>query len=816
MRAYTLECMRLHRRIALVVVALFVAAAAIAFAPANPFASSAPSLPTPAVAVQRATVAATVTATGSLVYAKQVRLVFADSGRIRRILVGVGDEVMAGQPLAELASDNLQIKLDTATSQLAEAKLRLQQLTEGAPAEEIAVAQAAYDAAVARYNYLVAGPAPADLQSSEAALAQAQSVAEQAQARLSAIQAGPTDADQTIGQAAVVQAKGTLDTAQAKLDQLQAGPLPGAAAQAKAAVDVASAQLEAARTKLDAQRATEQDTMAPVTAAHKQAVLHVNTAKARLDQVRSSHEVGADVAQAQASVAAAAARLHTASQQLDQLSSSLALAQINLASEQSARTAARKAEDATCKKLGGGSAECAAAKSRIDALSPQILRSEQEIKLLQGDGSWEHLAAQKEVVAAQEAYDAAAANLKQTEAVQSVSADLVEAQSNYDAAVIELSVAESKLGETNVSIQTARTVGQAEVDTAEANLRSAQAKLDELVRGPSDADLVGAESAVQSAQAGLDASQAKLANLSLPAQTDLQTARAAARAAQLGAQAAATKLDQSQHGPRPDEVASARSEVIAAAAALAAKSGTAVRRSDSALLEEAVRQAELAVQQAQLELDNATLRAPFDGIVGAINGSPGETAPVSSASTNSTNGNSNSTSPGGFITLIDPHVLRADVAVDETDIARVALGNTAVVAVDALGGRSFEGSVSAVSLIGTTNQGVVTYPVSIGIDSGDQVLPSGLTASANIRVDQHDNVLVVPVRAVRRQGGDQMVQVVGPGGELIDRFVSTGLKNDHQIEIISGLSEGEQIVMPTTLTRAPSTSLPIPGVQLSR
>lgn len=373
---------RLHKRILLVLVAVFVSAAAIAFAPANPFVSSAPALATPVVPVQRGTVAATVTATGSLVYAKQVRLVFADSGRIGQILVGVGDRVSAGQPLAELVSDNLQIKLDTAESRLAEAHLRLQQLTEGAPAEEIAVAQAAYDAAVARYNYLVAGPAPADVQGAEAALAQAQSVAEQARARLSAIQAGPTEVDQRSAQAAVVQAQSTLDTAQAKLDQMQAGPLPGAAAQAKAAVDVASVQLHAAQAKLDEQRATEQDKLAAATAAYNQAQVHVNAAKARLDQVRASHEVGADVAQAQASVAAAAARLHAASQHLDQLSSSLALAQINLAAQQSAQAAARKSADATCRKLGGGSAECAAAKSHVDALSPQILRAEQEIKLL--------------------------------------------------------------------------------------------------------------------------------------------------------------------------------------------------------------------------------------------------------------------------------------------------------------------------------------------------------------------------------------------------------------------------------------------------
>src|SRR6266852_2771934 len=72
--------------------------------------------------VQRGNVAATVSATGSVVATRQAKLVFTNTGRIQDILVNVGDHVTAGQALARLASDTQQLKLNTARSQLATAQ----------------------------------------------------------------------------------------------------------------------------------------------------------------------------------------------------------------------------------------------------------------------------------------------------------------------------------------------------------------------------------------------------------------------------------------------------------------------------------------------------------------------------------------------------------------------------------------------------------------------------------------------------------------------------------------------------------------------
>jgi HlyD family secretion protein len=127
---------------------------------------------------------------------------------------------------------------------------------------------------------------------------------------------------------------------------------------------------------------------------------------------------------------------------------------------------------------------------------------------------------------------------------------------------------------------------------------------------------------------------------------------------------------------------------------------------------------------------------------------------------------------------------------------------------DAFPGRPFRGSVISVSPTGTLSQGVVTYPVSLSIDARNQTLPSGLTASATIVIDEKNDVLVVPLRAVRRQGRDQVVEVVGEDGKTTStRPVKTGVQNDQFVEITDGLQEGEPIMVQGTTTRAPN----VPG-----
>jgi RND family efflux transporter MFP subunit len=782
--------------LALVVLAVVAAASVVAYQ--RFFAPAAPAPIGQVVPVQRGNVAATVSATGSVVATKQAKLVFASSGRIKEILVTVGDQVTAGQPLARLVSDTAQNKLDAARSQLSTAQLKLQQLTEAATPEDLAAAQASYDAAAAKLSDLQGGPTAADLQAAQAAVIQAQAGLSDANGKLQTLTAGPLTADRVAAQAGLTGAQNGLAAAQAKLDQLQAGPTTVDATTARTAVSDATSQVRSATARFDLlQAGATQADLAAAQASFDKAQADVTSASVKLDQTRAGAALPPDVIAAQASLAAAEKKLHDSHQSLDQLAAQLEQANADLAGQQSSLTSSIKSADQTCSKLGDSSADCAAARSKTDSQQSAILKAQQQVKLLNGNGSWDQLSAQKDVVAAQAAYDSAAVSLKQTLVAHSAGVDLIAAQQSYDASVSTLTSARAKLDQTRAGATTADLVAaQAAIDQAQSALTTARAKLDQTMQGATDADSVAAQTAVDTALANVASAQAKLDGLGVATPQDIASSRSAQASAQAALQTAQAKLALLQAGPTQADLQAARSGIASALATLATKSG-AIRPSDVAMQREAVRQAELAVQAAQIDFDTNTLLAPFDGVVGAITGNAGETAPAGTT---------------GFINLVDPHEVRVDVTVDETDVARVAVGKTARITFDAIANRTFNGKVISIAPSGTVTQGVVSYPVSLSIDTRNQILPAGLTASATVVIDEKNDVLVAPLRAVRRQGRDQVVDVPGPdGARPVPRVVKTGVQNDQFVEITDGLQEGEQIVISGTTTRTPNGGRGLPG-----
>src|SRR5438445_4567564 len=620
------------RPILLIVLALGIVAGAGIVAYQRFFAPAAPVPTGQVIPIQRGNVAATVSATGSVVATRQAKLVFSASGRIQEIIVNVGDHVAAGQALARLASDTAQVKLDRAKSQLAVAQVKLQQLTEWATPEDVAAAQAAYDAAAAKLSDVENGATAADLQSAQAAVVQAQSSLADANAKLQTLVFGATSADRANAQAVLVSAQNTLAAAQAKLDLVQAGPLNADVVSARSAVSDATSTLSSTQAKLDLLRAGATDAdLTAARAAFDKAQADVTNSRVKLDQTKAVTPLEPDVVQAQSTLAAAESKLHTAHQNLDELSAQLEQANADLAGQQSQLTASIKAADQTCTKLGGSSGECATARAGSDAKQASILKAQDTVKLLSGNGSWDQLSAQREVVAAQAAYDASAAALKQTESAHNAGVDVIAAQTTYDSAVSQLTSARAKLDQTRAGPTAADLVSaQTAVDQARNSLATGQAKLDQTLQGATDADLIAAQTAVDTAQANISSAQAKLDSLGVPTAHDVQAAQSAKAGAESGLLSARAKLAQLQSGPTQTDLESARSGVAAAAATLSTKSGSA-RPSDVALQQEAVRQAELAAQQAQIDLDSNTLLAPFDGVVASVTGNPGEAAPSGTA-----------------------------------------------------------------------------------------------------------------------------------------------------------------------------------------
>jgi HlyD family secretion protein len=206
---------------------------------------------------------------------------------------------------------------------------------------------------------------------------------------------------------------------------------------------------------------------------------------------------------------------------------------------------------------------------------------------------------------------------------------------------------------------------------------------------------------------------------------------------------------------------------------------------------QAVAQYNLNVQKALTVLENykdelmkTEILAPFDGTVVDIGVK--ENDQLSSFDYSSVTA----------VHLVDTSTVKLDGYVDEIDIFKVKLGQKADIVVDAMPDQDLHGTVTFISPNGTEETGVVNFAVTIALDPSDVELKGGLTATANIQVENNINVLMVPNRAVRGSRGNYWVEVVTNEGtmETEQRSIVPGAQNARYTEVISGLQEGEKVV----------------------
>jgi HlyD family secretion protein len=150
------------------------------------------------------------------------------------------------------------------------------------------------------------------------------------------------------------------------------------------------------------------------------------------------------------------------------------------------------------------------------------------------------------------------------------------------------------------------------------------------------------------------------------------------------------------------------------------------------------------------------------------------------------------------VTLIDEGAYHIEVNVDEIDIERVELGQPVEVTLDALPDTVLDGVIADVAPTAVTSgAGVVTYLVTINIDAAGVALRPGMTANATITTDLLDGVLIVPNWAVRldRETGQALVNRLLANGDVEEVPIVTGLRNEQFSEVISGLNEGDEVVV---------------------
>lgn len=139
--------------------------------------------------------------------------------------------------------------------------------------------------------------------------------------------------------------------------------------------------------------------------------------------------------------------------------------------------------------------------------------------------------------------------------------------------------------------------------------------------------------------------------------------------------------------------------------------------------------------------------------------------------------------------------------VNEVNIGRVALGQPVEVRLDALPGRIFHGSVTAIAPRGEKVNSIVSYEVQMEIDNKDRTLRPLMTANVDILTNVLPDVIAIPLEALRAENGDDLVYVMANGGR-IPRKVRVGLRTESQAVIVHGLQEGETVIIPSFADKA--------------
>jgi HlyD family secretion protein len=200
--------------------------------------------------------------------------------------------------------------------------------------------------------------------------------------------------------------------------------------------------------------------------------------------------------------------------------------------------------------------------------------------------------------------------------------------------------------------------------------------------------------------------------------------------------------------------------------------------------------ANASLDQAKKNLAKATLVAPFDGVVAKLNLHLGETPTASAAAI-----------------MLDTSSFYVNVAVDERDIARIAVGQNATLTFDSLPGVSVTGKVTYIASTATTSSDVVTYVVKIELPKENQPLLSSMSATVVIITDEIKDVLRVRNRFIRldRAKNQAFITVQQPDGSYKEVEVKLGLQNDTYSEIKSGVKQGDVVVvLQATTFRTPA------------
>lgn len=329
---------------------------------------------------------------------------------------------------------------------------------------------------------------------------------------------------------------------------------------------------------------------------------------------------------------------------------------------------------------------------------------------------------------------------------------------------------------------------QTDIDLQELVVVEAREALAELEAPVGEAEKRRRAVSLAAAEQEYENARLKLLELTESDSEEIALSRIDYQTALLGLSSAQLALQEYQEGPAEHEIADAENAIV--------RRQVELRRLQEPPSRNGVRKSELALAAAQRRVDDAReqlaktrLTAPYPGAITKADATIG----VQPAA--------------GFIAIQSSARPQIETRVTEIDVGKVAVGQAVKIEPDIFGSSEvFVGTVDSINPEPSSDAGLITYDLTIEFDSDPDSLLPGMTVALEIIIESRSDVIVVPLAALTEEDGRVTVQVVDPLTELAaEREIEVGLRNEIEVEVLSGLSVGE--LVRTSLTEADEIDL---------
>ena len=191
-----------------------------------------------------------------------------------------------------------------------------------------------------------------------------------------------------------------------------------------------------------------------------------------------------------------------------------------------------------------------------------------------------------------------------------------------------------------------------------------------------------------------------------------------------------------------------------------------------------ISQAQASLESAKVQLDRTKVVAEIDGVISSCNVTVGSIASPQSPA----------------MTIVNMDNVKLKLNVSDDAINKLTPGSKAYVTISSASDKVYEGTVANVSPAADSQ--TLLYPVEVYLTNTDGNIKPGMFASIKLVLDNVDNTISVPLNAVLEKSGEQYVFVVDEStNTAVKTTVTTGVKNEENIEILSGVKEGQKVVI---------------------